>query len=202
MTDDPRAAAFEMSDEALKAAMLNHGAECRRWMPMPPSRASSDCAHCGLSARAHVVTKLIDYIHALKAGRDEALERYYKAKAEMADVSEIASARLKAAPPAEGPTWQPLRGLHDAIVALWGHPEDCEFCAACEEHPDLGGPCQIHGSAELFTAILAAEEALGQCRCGHTRSEHHSEDSTACRACSTCQGFRLPTPPRDPAGKE
>lgn len=108
----------------------------------------------------------------------------------MALVEEVAVLRLKpAAPaPAERTCGTALRNLRDAIAAAYGDEECCDGCDA------LDAPCVLHRSVALYRAMLAADEALGPCPCGHTRSQHHDEDTTKCRVCE-CPAFRLPKPP-------
>jgi hypothetical protein len=86
-----------------------------------------------------------------------------------------------------------LRDLDDAIAGATDDHENCEDCAAVADS-DLTdeSACAIHRSQELWSALMGAWEALGPCLCGHPRSQHHDEDSSACRTCRECQSFRLP----------
>lgn len=50
----------------LQAARKNHGVECRDYKRMDPATGSFDCANCGRSTTAHVVTKLADELEATR----------------------------------------------------------------------------------------------------------------------------------------
>ncbi len=93
--------------------------------------------------------------------------------------------------------------LYRAALALYGDPEDCDDCADLNDRP-----CRIHSpeTNTLYYEMLASEEILGLCHCGHKRSQHHDEDTTRCRECG-CDGFLLDAtlpmvPATDGAGKE
>ena len=86
-----------------------------------------------------------------------------------------------------------LRGLMNAVSGATEPYDDCADCAACAndaEHPE--DACALHRSEALWEAFMAAEEALGPCRCGHARRDHHDEESTACRTCRHCLAFKHP----------
>ena len=93
-----------------------------------------------------------------------------------------------------------LRELRDAVLSVWGDVEDCHDCyardiATITDKTIDGPPCELHGNDRLYRALLATDELLGPCVCGHARSQHDVEDSTACRMCpETCHGFTLPRP--------
>jgi hypothetical protein len=61
MTPEARETLRRLAEQAEK----NHGAQCRNYARMPPSLATSNCAGCGGSSTAHVVTKLCDELTAL-----------------------------------------------------------------------------------------------------------------------------------------
>lgn len=84
-----------------------------------------------------------------------------------------------------------LKRLHDAVLAAWGDPEDCEDCGARDNYADLDGPCALHGSAHIYAAIIEARRVLGPCPCGHDVDAHDVEDTTRCKSCD-CKYFRLP----------
>jgi hypothetical protein len=53
--------------ELIDASMKNHGTNCREWTAMESSLATSDCAKCGRSSTAHVVTLLCDRLAAAES---------------------------------------------------------------------------------------------------------------------------------------
>lgn len=83
---------------------------------------------------------------------------------------------------------QALVNLIEGCWQLWGDYENCEDCTDIAQTEDR--PCQVHNSQAFYGAIHAAEEACGPCPCGHLRSQHHDEESIACRECK-CKRFEL-----------
>jgi hypothetical protein len=57
----------QASRELVTAARENHGVRCTHYTRMPVNLATGDCARCGRSSTAHVVTMLCDTIDALLA---------------------------------------------------------------------------------------------------------------------------------------
>lgn len=82
--------------------------------------------------------------------------------------------------------------IERAVGDVWGDVENCEDCAAVDAFGEGDSACRVHLSQPLWLAMMAVWEVLGPCPCGHPRSRHRDEDSTACRECA-CQVFRLPT---------
>lgn len=83
-----------------------------------------------------------------------------------------------------------LRELLEAVYSVCQPYDDCDDCGDKSEAGN-DEPCAVHRSSRLFHAVVATEQLLGPCQCGHQRSDHWDEDTTKCRECD-CEAFRLP----------